>query len=65
MREHNWLLSVVCDLSAYAEGQKIPGMIEGLQHVLQEYATEAELSAPERAALLERLPNYNRKRVNI
>lgn len=55
MQEHNWLVSVVRELSAYAENKQVTGMLEGLQQVLIQYALEAELDEAERVALLKNL----------
>ncbi|MGC3938137.1 hypothetical protein ACOTTU_10045 [Roseobacter sp. EG26] len=59
MQEHNWLLSVIADLNAYAEDQNIVGLVEGLQLVIYEYAKEAELSASEKEALMRHLTGPN------
>ncbi|MGC3936166.1 hypothetical protein ACOTTU_00005 [Roseobacter sp. EG26] len=65
MKEHNWLMSVIADLSAYADDQKIVGLVEGLQVVVHEYAKEAELGASDKAALMRQLAGSNKAIANI
>ncbi len=55
MHEHKWLLDAVDDLRSYAEDQGIPGLVEGLQNVLVQYAQEVAMDDEARLRLFEQL----------
>lgn len=55
MQGTHWLLDVIKEMEAYAEENKLDGMLAGLGTVLEVYAAEASCCETERLKVIEKL----------
>lgn len=52
MKNHHWLLDIVKEMSEFSKENELTGMMTGLQHVLETYATEVTSNEEERQKIV-------------